>query len=283
MISSEETPAGREHGNAASSQKPSVVQRQWDRFIAWWRTLSDWQRFVFGGASSIIVVWAAGKLLDYLYGQLPVWAQRWVPWAMVYTFLNTYILNLYVAILIVGLLLGGFGAKLFWLIRRYVFSQGGRGVLAIICGAAALSSILIYYNHWREPTLYRPPVFAMKDDSGSPRIFETKTPHEIESAFDDTTTAHAHKILKGELSKWIAITGLIVDVSDNDGGGLLMDLGAVGLTLNKRRAVKLYFRPSEFPKIENLQADDRIYAVCKMKSTSYYELIVDQCVVAPPK
>jgi hypothetical protein len=143
-------------------------------------------------------------------------------------------------------------------------------------------------NSHEEPTgtprLITPPSSARRNSDGSERIFVSVSPIEMKEVFDKHTMLQAQGLLQPYKGKWMALSGGLNDIHKDNGGGMMVNLGAPGLGafFNYGMALQLHFDPVWNEKLSVLKKDSIISAVCRIDDIQQIGMAFGGCELIEP-
>lgn len=247
------------------------------RLFKVWDGLGVRQKLAAGALGSALLAWVVGTILDFVSAEIP----SLVPLMVIGNFISGSIMNQLVEGTLLGVALIGFGPTVIAYAKKIgraklnqIFVAGL--LLTLVSAALLLVLMLVYQSIFYAPRVFDSPVGALKDSDGTARKFTAKSPMEIESPFAYDTLLRAQQSLDSERGLWIAITGIINDVSMDEDRSLLVSLAGVNTS-----EARLHFESKWQQRFAALPRGERVYAVCKIVDAAKLLLILDTCELVP--
>lgn len=249
-------------------------------FFRLWTSFSERQKIAAATIGGWIGAWVVEKLLDFAAAKAPAA----VAFSAIAYGIRTYITNGYVAMLLVGSFLVGFGPNIWAFIRKQRPSEIFGAVIAIFFLVTMLTlgvSLLVrlYTNVFETPRLFTPPKEVTKNVDGSSREFIQDTPTSIERIYANNTKLKADDLLRDKVGKWIAVTGIVSDIAMQDYENKAI---IVHVTEERLSSASLAFDSRWGAKLSGIQKNDRIYAICKFFGGDADTISANDCELTHP-
>ena len=256
-----------------------------------WNQMGTRQKIAAGALGSAFLAWAVGKCLDYLSGLLP----SLLPLAMITHWLGAFVLNPYIEGGVIASVLIGFGPNVWDYFRRV----GPKGCLQLI-GNLALNILVVggvawvlwwlassvYAGIYYTPRLFTPSQNSHGGPSKTAKNFVKKSPDQIEKLFKQNTDLTAHQILQSDFGKWMAVTGIIIEIktADNYRGEdlVLMSEAEMRIGVANISTATLDFDMKWADRLARMHKGDRVYAICKLTDATDDLIALYNCELAAP-
>jgi hypothetical protein len=250
------------------------------RFVRFWRACSQHQKVAISTVMSVVGVWAADRLLDFLFDSLPVWIQRWLLWSEISNFLDTYVFNLSVAVFISAFLLGVFWVQLTGWIRKMLslFRAEFLSVFLSLVVVSGLGWIAYKIGTRNDPQIFDPVAASEVNPDGTRRVFVRDSLESVLEKANQSTVINYPIVMKPYLRKWYAVTGIVGEVTRAADGKGFITLTSQDI----KQDVSLFFSEDQFQKTMHSEKGSRVFAVCMLTDAIWGILRFENCERSSP-